>query len=504
MKENFSRNEFLFPHTQKNLDSYSKYLDQNSLDDLKKSILKLYDLKHNITLTHGSEDSLIKLLLYFRKFTNKLVVSDISWEYYKVLGHKTDYELSIIPSVNNSLLDPNFDFVDDISIKNHVIIIGNPCNPSGKYLEKHIMIKIINSGAKIIMDCTYQSPLEFDKTLNLYYNYKNIVFITSLSKHFGVPGLRLGFFISNNERLHYSLDLYLGVNATYHNIVKSLLNNKNYYMKVKEQRKNIIDSILKKKFNNFEIHSNIDYYILVIFKHYLDQSIVNYITNINNCKVKFLIKNNYTLLRINISSNNQVKIINILNYLDSFIDFIKNNKFHLLRHEKREESLSFNTLLTQDGLIKSNNIEICNGNVFCSSYPRCIQTILPYAKKNSLIINLDHNLDEFECIEDKIYFENDTIELREEILLKYKKYTFRDQNQIKQKKIFNDLFDTIESKKNDLVEFLSNLLKNKSDKNIIICSHQTTLALLIKIINFDARSIADIENTIKMGSIIMI
>ena len=502
--KNYGRNEFLFPHCKNELNIYSRYMTPNDIHNVKTMISKIYCIDQNITLTHGSEDSLYKLLLYFRKIFTKLIVTDISWDYYKVLGKKLDFELCIIPSYEHSVLDPNVEILENKITNQHCIIIGFPCNPSGKKFSHKTIKMIIESGANIILDCTYQNPKEFSTTIQQYFKYKNIVFITSFSKYFGLPGLRFGFFLSQNTTLHSTFDLYLGMNFTYIKTVNLLLNNLEYYQTIKNKRVEIIKSITKNNFTNFNLYSYIDYYILIIFENYIDESVISSICNLFTVKVKFLNKNNKTLVRISVSSENKNIILNILQSFDSFIDFLKSNRFFLLRHEERDNSLSYSTMLTKKGCERTKQLDIPIGTLFCSSYIRCIQTILPFAQKKNLMINIDYSLDEYECIEDRIYFENDTIENRQALLLKYSRY-LRVNTQLleKEKKIYNNSFDTICSKKIDIMNFLINLWKrNTINQTYIICSHQTTLAILIKIITFNSNDITIIENTIEMGKLI--
>ena len=109
----------------------------------------------------------------------KLIVTDISWDYYKELGKKLNFELCIIPSYEQMVLDPNIEILEKKITNQHCIIIGFPCNPSGKKYSHETIKNIVKSGANIIMDCTYQSPIEFKTTIHQYFKYDNIVFITS-------------------------------------------------------------------------------------------------------------------------------------------------------------------------------------------------------------------------------------------------------------------------------------------------------------------------------------
>ena len=182
-------------------------MSSEELQSVTKKICNIYGLDKNITLTHGSEDSLYKLLLYFRKTFSKLLLTDISWDYYKDLGNKLEYHVDIIESKKEEILEKNEKKLINISSENHVLILGNPCNPSGRKISEKNLKEIINKNTKIILDCTYQSPEEFNKTVEKYFNY-DIIFITSFSKFFGIPGIRLGFFVTRNELIHKSLELF--------------------------------------------------------------------------------------------------------------------------------------------------------------------------------------------------------------------------------------------------------------------------------------------------------
>lgn len=90
------------------------------------------------------------------------------------------------------------------------LVIINPDNPSGSFIKYENLIKIINEynkkGKKIIID---ESFIDFaDKELRytliideILDKYKNLIVIKSISKSYGVPGLRLGVLASSNYEL---------------------------------------------------------------------------------------------------------------------------------------------------------------------------------------------------------------------------------------------------------------------------------------------------------------
>lgn len=120
---------------------------------------------------------------------------------------------------NNSVIyipqNENFSYsTDDImnyfgntNIKTLLLI--NPDNPSGNYIKKDDVIRLAkwcnNRGICIIVDESFadfadeeNNSMINEENLN---DYPNIVVIKSISKSYGVPGIRLGILASANERL---------------------------------------------------------------------------------------------------------------------------------------------------------------------------------------------------------------------------------------------------------------------------------------------------------------
>ena len=88
----------------------------------------------------------------------------------------------------------------------------------------------------------------------------------------------------------------LYINFTYIKTLNLLLNNLEYYQTIKNKRLDIIESITNNKFTNFNLYSYVDYYILIIFEYYIDESIISFICNLFNSEVKILNKNNKILI----------------------------------------------------------------------------------------------------------------------------------------------------------------------------------------------------------------
>ena len=97
-----------------------------------------------------------------------------------------------------------FRYIDKID--NLVLI--NPDNPSGSYIPYNDLIEIVakfnQKGKKIIIDESFIDFADVDKKYsliddNILDKYENLIVIKSISKSYGVPGLRLGVLATSNR-----------------------------------------------------------------------------------------------------------------------------------------------------------------------------------------------------------------------------------------------------------------------------------------------------------------
>ncbi len=103
--------------------------------------------------------------------------------------------------------------VDDLknaAISCEGLILVNPDNPSGNFIDHGDMIDLLNymqkANKKLIVDESFIDFAGESKTFTLLTNdiiekYPNLVVIKSISKSYGVPGLRLGVLAASDQQL---------------------------------------------------------------------------------------------------------------------------------------------------------------------------------------------------------------------------------------------------------------------------------------------------------------
>lgn len=121
-----------------------------------------------------------------------------------------------IPNDYHYSVDEIIEFFDVHKVENLILI--NPDNPSGNYVEFSEMMKLIKWGQErnitIILDESFiDFSVEKGSMLrsDILKEYKNIVIVKSISKAYGVPGIRLGILATGNKSLLEKMNVGLSI-----------------------------------------------------------------------------------------------------------------------------------------------------------------------------------------------------------------------------------------------------------------------------------------------------
>ena len=91
-----------------------------------------------------------------------------------------------------------------IKPKTHVLWITNPHNPTGQLWSRSSIEKLLTNYKLVICDEAFISITpggENQSIIDLTKNHKNLIVIRSLTKFLGIAGLRIGYVVTNSDRL---------------------------------------------------------------------------------------------------------------------------------------------------------------------------------------------------------------------------------------------------------------------------------------------------------------
>lgn len=203
-----NENPFGFPESAKNairaqLDDLTRYPDSNGFE-LKQAIAKKFDLKpEQITLGNGSND-LIELVAHtFASSQDEIIYSQYAFIVYPLITKAINATAREIPAKNwGHDLEA---FLAAINEKTKLIYIANPNNPTGNFLtetEIDAFLAKVRSDIIVVLDEAYTEFTAADERVDsfaLLNKYPNLVVSRSLSKAYGLAGLRIGYAVSNPE-----------------------------------------------------------------------------------------------------------------------------------------------------------------------------------------------------------------------------------------------------------------------------------------------------------------
>jgi len=90
--------------------------------------------------------------------------------------------------------------IDAITPKTKVIVIANPNNPTGNFMDEADFRRIAETGVPFVIDEAYIEFAGIERSLvKLIKEYKHVMVTRTLSKAYGLAGLRFGYMLAQKE-----------------------------------------------------------------------------------------------------------------------------------------------------------------------------------------------------------------------------------------------------------------------------------------------------------------
>ncbi|WP_414839160.1 histidinol-phosphate transaminase [Carnobacterium sp. TMP28] len=173
-------------------------------DTLRRELAKqLGKDKDEIVLGNGSSE-LIELAMKAYLEAGETVVSfSPTFSMYQIFTiiHKGNYEEYPLDDKKKLNIEGFIDFIQEKKAK--LVIISNPNNPTGLFIPREEIKKILTSvDAMVILDEAY---IEFtnEPKMDFTKEFKNMLVLRTFSKAMGLAGIRLGYMIADKESIGY-------------------------------------------------------------------------------------------------------------------------------------------------------------------------------------------------------------------------------------------------------------------------------------------------------------
>jgi len=191
---------FLFPNGIEIKDLKINLYPDNQAKVLRDEISKYIGADPKYIIEGNGSSELLELLVKTYVDKNEVILSyEPSFSMYKIYSQIYSSTYIGVPSNKDFSLDINLMIEYARKHNPRLIFICTPNNPTGYLMPKKDIIKLLeNTNALVAVDEAY---MEFTDGLSSMVNeinqYKNLVILRTMSKAFGLAGIRLGYLIAN-------------------------------------------------------------------------------------------------------------------------------------------------------------------------------------------------------------------------------------------------------------------------------------------------------------------
>ena len=283
---------------------YTRIYDEGKKSIFSVYLSQLYNIdEHQVMVGYGAEDLLKKTVHYFlTKGENRtMLIPKFSWWYYQSIADEVEGVTEQYPMYEEGdtfayRLDELKELV--ATKKPRLLLLASPNNPTGNGLtsaELEEVIAAVPSETIVVIDEAYASFVskEADYIKRIVESYANVVICRTMSKFYGLPGLRLGYgFVGKGGEMDAFLryaNMYLGYDRLSEELGIAALQSDAHYREVArvmdEARQMYQDEV--GVLPGFKVYRSVANFILIKYPLHLKEALQKAFAK-QDYKVKFM------------------------------------------------------------------------------------------------------------------------------------------------------------------------------------------------------------------------
>ena len=183
---------------------WNRYPDPNQTE-LKKVLSKIKDIPiNNIFLGNGSDEILDMIFRVFcEPSLDNIIINTPTFGMYKVLSDINNVACKKVLLKDDFQLDIK-KILESVDKRTKVIFICSPNNPTGNLINKVDILTLVNNlNIIVVIDEAYIDFTAAKSWLHEVNTYKNLIVTQTLSKAYGMAGLRLGVCYANESVIKF-------------------------------------------------------------------------------------------------------------------------------------------------------------------------------------------------------------------------------------------------------------------------------------------------------------
>ena len=180
----------------------NRYPDQGTAVRTKLAEINGLDGPKNVIIGNGSSEVFDNIFRSFLEVGDEVIQHTPCFGIYKLRCNILGGKLVSVPMIyeDNDLKFDVDSVLAAITDKTKIIVVANPNNPSGNFMPKEDFIKIAETGIPFIIDEAYIEFAGLEKShVDMIKTYKNVLITRTLSKAYGLAGMRFGYALGDAD-----------------------------------------------------------------------------------------------------------------------------------------------------------------------------------------------------------------------------------------------------------------------------------------------------------------
>ena len=194
------------PKVQAAIEKYGKmanrYPDQGLVVRSKIAEINGLPGPENVMIGNGSSEVFDNIFRSFLEVGDEVIQHTPCFGIYKLRCNILGGKLVSVPMIyedNELKFDPDA-ILAAITERTKIIVVANPNNPSGNFMSPADFDRIAQTGIPFIVDEAYIEFAGLEKSMvGLIEKYKNVIITRTLSKAYGLAGLRFGYALGDAD-----------------------------------------------------------------------------------------------------------------------------------------------------------------------------------------------------------------------------------------------------------------------------------------------------------------
>jgi histidinol-phosphate aminotransferase len=181
----------------------NRYPDQGLVVRSKIAEINNLDGPESVLLGNGSSEVFDNIFRSFLQVGEEVIQHTPCFGIYKLRCNILGGKLVSVPMIYKDNKELVFDpeaVLKAVTDKTKIIVIANPNNPTGNFMAEEAFVKIAETGIPFVIDEAYieYAGLHMSQA-KLIKKYKNVLITRTLSKAYGLAGLRFGYALGNKD-----------------------------------------------------------------------------------------------------------------------------------------------------------------------------------------------------------------------------------------------------------------------------------------------------------------